>query len=242
MKHQLIILFGLFMILILGSFKTFSIKNDDLLIENQLLKEQIAQFEMIDSSKSKTIIELNRMNVVYRGVSNPMTISMPDAVKFEASAPGLKKIDDYGNYQLAPGSGLKVDVSIKGIMKNGNVIEEIKNYRIKDIGKPIGTLNGEGCVNCKFYLNKNDITTGKIGVKVGDFVFDLDFRVYRFKLKLPDGNIIEVKSNKFNNEAKFAINNLIKGESIIVYDIGIMCLTESFKMPTTTPLLIEIIE
>ena len=50
---------------------------------------------------NSAVISADKMNVVYRGVQNPITVSVPgvadNAVK--ASAPGLKKVKGIGKYR-----------------------------------------------------------------------------------------------------------------------------------------------
>ena len=62
-----------------------------LVAENKALKERIKTLESYDSMYTKAALELKNMNVVYRGVSNPIYISKQNVLSFEASAPGLKK-------------------------------------------------------------------------------------------------------------------------------------------------------
>lgn len=242
MKRQLTFLFIIFLIINLMGFKTASITKEHLLVENQLLKERIAQFEAIDTSEIKTVVELNKMNVVYRGVNNPMTISMPNAVKIEASALGLKKIDDFGNYELSPGSGLKVDVLIKGIMKNGDTIEDIKTFRIKDINKPVGMFNRIGHGNdFPIEFTKESLINGKVGIRVEDYLFDLDYNLKGFKIKNNKNTPISVDGNILNEEAKDLVRKSKINDSIYIFDIRLdnpanVCL------PVIAPIRIKIVE
>ena len=74
------------------------------------------------------------MNVVYRGITNHIRLTIPNAIRTEASAPGLKKIDDFGNYTFYPRAGRNVDILISGIMPNNDTIYRIKKLRILHIG------------------------------------------------------------------------------------------------------------
>ena len=46
------------------------------------------------SKPNSAVISADKMNVVYRGVQNPITISIPGIIdsKVRASAPGLKRV------------------------------------------------------------------------------------------------------------------------------------------------------
>ena len=58
---------------------------------------------------NSAVIAADKMNVVYRGVQNPITISIPGIQdsKIRASAPGLKRIRG-SKYNLFPGKGREV--------------------------------------------------------------------------------------------------------------------------------------
>ena len=64
--------------------------------------------------KSATI-SADKMNVVYRGVVNPMTISFAgvSADKVSASAPGLSSAGG-GKYNMSPGAGTETVINVTG--------------------------------------------------------------------------------------------------------------------------------
>jgi gliding motility-associated GldM-like protein len=64
----------------------------------------------IGKTAKTAIVSAEKMNVVYRGMSNPISIYVPNNIPFMASAPGLSK-DDKGKYILTPGIGNEVIVS-----------------------------------------------------------------------------------------------------------------------------------
>ena len=79
------------------------------------------------------------MNVVYRGVDNPITISIPGIAdnKVNASAPGLKRVRG-SKYSLSPKSGREVKINVTGTLPDGKKVSSISSFRIKDIPKPSG--------------------------------------------------------------------------------------------------------
>ena len=50
------------------SCNTSKISKQDLLKENQVLKAKIETLKVDDSSKSEAVLEVNNLNIVYRGV------------------------------------------------------------------------------------------------------------------------------------------------------------------------------
>jgi len=69
------------------------------------------------SKPNAAVIAADKMNVVYRGVSNPMTISIPGIPdnKVSASAPGLSKRSG-SRYVMNPGKGREVTISASGVL------------------------------------------------------------------------------------------------------------------------------
>ncbi|WP_255572899.1 GldM family protein [Hanstruepera marina] len=166
----------------------------------------------------KAVVEVNKMNVVYRGVSNPLTLSMPGTVSFEASAPGLKKVDDYGNYIMHPGSGLTVDIELRGKLPDGEIVTAIKTLRIKDIEKHVVTLNNKSGI---LELRKNEIINGTIGIKVPNFLHGWIYHIEEFQIKLPNQDPITIKGNVISESINKRIEELKANDIIYIYGYGI---------------------
>ncbi|WP_422106420.1 GldM family protein [Winogradskyella sp.] len=240
MKHLFSTLFILF---IIQSCKT-SYSKTELLKENNILKERLKAFEALDTLHNKTALELKNMNVVYRGISNPIYISKPNALSFEASAFGLKKKDNYGNYALSPGSGHTVDIKIKSKLKNGDSLIELKTLRIKDIGNLNGTINRLGCgAKCEIQMSKEELANAEVGVKVNDFLLDWEFKVNGFKIYL-HGTTYDVKGNKINDSTKPKLKNLRTNDEVIIFDIKLKIIgaPAGLRYKNPSPISINIVE
>lgn len=79
-------------------------------------------------------ISADKMNVVYRGLPNPMTISFAGIGDnfVNASAPGLSKAGGNGKYILTPQAGTEVTVSVSGKMTDGKTVTD-KKYSVLKI-------------------------------------------------------------------------------------------------------------
>ena len=57
-------------------------------------KIKVSQIYTVISKPNSAVISADKMNVVYRGVQNPITISIPGVIdsKVRASAPGLRRV------------------------------------------------------------------------------------------------------------------------------------------------------
>lgn len=237
------IIFFLSILSLLQSCKS-SYSKTELLKENETLKERIQKLEAIDPVNREASIELKKMNVVYRGIANPIYISKPNAVSFEATAPGLKKLDKLGNYNLSPGTGQRVDITIKSKLNNGDSLTEIKTLRIKDVSAPIGTINSIGCSSkCELKLKKEELTDAEIGAKVNDFIHNIDLRVASFKIKMPHYRTIEIDNNKMNPRANDLFTLLIQNDIVKIFDIKVYISGSSnYRLKGIAPIIIRIIE
>lgn len=240
MKFKLLLI--LVFLLILWNCKSSSVSKQNLIIENKVLKERLAQFEKIDTSNIDAVIEVNKMNIIYRGVRNPIKISMPHAIKIEAIGEGLSKIDDFGNYTLIASSGNFVDVNVLGIMPNTDTISRTKRLRIKNIGKPIGIINGLGCgTKCEVLLTAEELKNAKIAIKFYDFLFDWSFTTKSFKIKFPNQKSLEVDGDQITNDLEEYIQNLKEEDEVVIFDIKMKIIGQALMKPPS-PILIRIIE
>ncbi|WP_115462089.1 type IX secretion system motor protein PorM/GldM [Winogradskyella aurantiaca] len=184
-------------------------------------------------------IAADKMNVVYRGVENPMTISfsgVPDN-KVKATAPGLREVGN-GKYVMTPGSGREVTIKVDATLDGGKVVSDSKLYRIKDIPKPTGTIGGQdGMVK----LPKRNVEIGTIGAKLDDFDFDLPIQVQSFKLKVPGQPTVVVQGTKMNAQAKGVIKRARPGDIIQIFDIKAKIQGNSkYNLKTPLPLTVEV--
>ena len=182
------------------SCNTSKISKQDLLKENQVLKAKIETLKVDDSSKSEAVLEVNNLNIVYRGVRNPLRISFPNAVKINAIGKGLTKKDEYGNYNFTPVSGRTADIIIEAEMIDGTIVRDIKTLRIKNIGKLVGRINGAGCKRkCDILMTKKQFKNAIITSEIDDFLFPYYFKVTEFKLQTKHLNVNRVEGSKIKN-------------------------------------------
>jgi len=70
------------------------------------------------------------MNVVYRGIPNPISIAISNCKSFTASGIGLYKQSD-GKYVLNPGAGLESIITLDIILNNGYTKKKSINLELK---------------------------------------------------------------------------------------------------------------
>ncbi|CDF78149.1 gliding motility-associated protein GldM [Formosa agariphila KMM 3901] len=185
-------------------------------------------------------ISADKMNVVYRGVANPMTISFAGIAdnKVNASAPGLKKGSGVGKYVMNPGSGREVTINVTGTLPDGKPVSDKATFRIKDIPSPTGTIRGEdGNVS----MQRNSLEIATIGAKLDDFDFDLPLSVTSFKIKIPGQPTITVGGTKLNSKAAAALRKARRGDAVTIFDIKAQISgNSSYKLKKVSPILIEL--
>jgi gliding motility-associated protein GldM len=184
-------------------------------------------------------ISADKMNVVYRGVSNPMTISfagIPDNA-VNASAPGLTKVGN-GKYVMNPGGGNEVIVNVSGKMSDGKVASDKKVFRIKGIPGPAGTIRGEmGVVKGP----KSNLEIATIGAKLVDFDFEVGLNVVGFNFKVTGQPTVVVPGNKLNAQCKAVLSKVGRGDQVTISEIKTKLVgAGSYLLPRTAPVIFEI--
>jgi len=167
-----------------------------------------------------SLISAERLNVVYRGIDNPIKIAVPGAVSFAVSAPGIKRGTGQGNYILNPGQGNEVNVMISATMPDGKLISEEKVFKVRAHPVKVPTINGEHCENCIHQISKNQLTTLKIGyVLFPDCpIYDIG-EVTSFDMHIPGYKMIHVSGNKFDSENLKLLNQQKSGTKIIIFNL-----------------------
>lgn len=184
-------------------------------------------------------ISADKMNVVYRGVVNPMTISfagVPDN-KVNATAPGLRKVGD-GKYEMMPGAGGDVTINVTATLDDGSPVNDRKTYRIKDIPKPTGSLIGKSGV---MKLPRRNVEIGTIDAKLEDFDFDLPIQVTSFSVKVPGQPTVNVTGTKLNDAAKSALGRARRGDAVQILNIQAKIIgNDSYRLKEVAPIIIEL--
>jgi len=163
-------------------------------------------------------ISADKMNVVYRGVTNPMTISFAgiSADKVSASAPGLSSNGKPGSYKMNPGSGTEVAINVSGTLPDNSKVSDKKIFRIKSIPAPTGCIGGEyGVVKGA----KSRLEVSQITAKMLDFDFEVNLRVTGFSLKVAGQATVVVAGDRVNAQCKAALAKAGRGDQVTISDI-----------------------
>jgi len=203
-------------------------------------KVPVEQSFMTVPKPNSATISADKMNVVYRGVTNPMTISfagIPDNL-VNASGAGLSKGSGVGKYNMDPGTGREVVINVTGKLPDGKPVSDRATFRIKDIPKPSGTIAGQ-IDNAK--LPRNTVEIATVGAVLEDFDFELPIQVTSFKIKVPGQPSVEVNGTKLNDQAKSALRKARRGDGIQIFDIKAQIKNNtSYKLKGVSPVFVEL--
>ncbi|WP_224491576.1 type IX secretion system motor protein PorM/GldM [Robertkochia flava] len=191
------------------------------------------------SKPNAAVISADKMNVVYRGVSNPLTISIPGIPdnKVSASAPGLSRASG-SKYTMNPGTGRTVKITASGTLPDGQRVASSSEFRIKDIPRPSGTVRGEFG---EIKMPRANLEISTIGAMLEDFDFDLNIAVSGFKFKVPGQPTVQVNGNKLDGRAKAALKRAGRGESVQIFDIeAYITNNRSYKLKKVSPVVVEL--
>lgn len=197
------------------------------------------KYVVVARPKSATI-SADKMNVVYRGVVNPMTISFagisPD--KVSASAAGLSRVGNTSSYTMRPGAGTEVVINVVGTLPDNSKVSDKKTFRIKGIPGPTGTIRGEmGVVKGP----KSSLEISTIGAKLVDFDFEVGLDVVGFNFKVTGQPTVVVQGNKLNSQCKSVLSKVGRGDQVTISEIKTKLVgAGSYLLPRTAPVIYEI--
>ncbi len=189
---------------------------------------------------NSAVISADKMNVVYRGVNNPMTISIPGVPNVNAKAPGLRKTGGAGRYMMNVTTVKAREVSIKvsGKLANGATVSDSKKFRIKDIPRPVGTVRGE---DGSIKMARNALEISSIGAILPDFDFDIKLKVTGFKFKVEGQPTVRVRGGRLDSKAKSALRKAKRGSSVQIIDIKAQLTTNAgYKLKKISPVIVEL--
>ena len=183
--------------------------------------------------KSGVVVSPTKMNVLYRGVKNPISISVP-GVAPEMVKPSLQggtlrpdAKEGKGNYiaEVKGGGTAKVIVSAEVDGKQRKMGEF--EFRIKDVPAPVAQIAGveEGLVSANRLAAAPTVIP-----KMKNFDFELFFKVTKFDLVYQVGTDLITKpvtGSRIPGDAVDQIKRLKKGSRVYIENIKAVMLDEN---------------
>jgi len=184
---------------------------------------------VVTVAEAALVVSPTKMNVFYRGVPNPVEVSVPgvpsDKLQVSISSGHKIKRQSDGTYVVEPSnssSNKKATISVKGEMPDGSM-SNLGNaeFRVKRIPDPIPFWAGKKPSNRT--ITKNEVISfAPLAAKMDNFDFDVQVRVKSFTIRLSkDGTFKELNSpnNKITSDMKALLNRVKRGNTIYFEDI-----------------------
>ncbi len=173
------------------------------------------------------VVSPTNMNVFYRGLDNPVEISVPgvdkSALKVSMDGGSISGPGSDGTYNVKPGEAREATIRVSAKINGKDTQMPVKKFRIKSIPDPVPSFAGKK-------PSDNAITTGELGTALGikaameNFDFPVTATVTSFTLSIyVSGSWKDYASNgrELSAEGKAALGRLKKGEKF--YLEKIMC-------------------
>ena len=202
------------------------------------------QYEVVPPPNSAAI-SADKMRVVYEGVKNPFTISIPgiDANRVQVRAPGIKRgkevmnefgitetfngpsdyeIDLTGETEVDFGDdATKITISVSGSTADGATVGPFNTvYEVKELPRPIaGFDGGYGEIG----ISKMDLFDANLTATFENFNFKLPLIVQSFDI-LIDGTLYPCVGQQLSQAAQQAVlstSGVISVENIKVRGLGV---------------------
>ncbi len=166
--------------------------------------------------QSGALVSADKMNVLYRGLPNPISGSILGAdnsqVRLSASSGSVS--GGRGKWTVTPGSGTTVNLTISGNGPDGKTISQSFPFRIKNVPPPVGQIRGSSVVT----MPASSIANQTVSAAMPDFDFPVSFSVNSFKFKVPGRAAMTVSGSSMGSVAGMT-KNLRAGDIVYVFDI-----------------------
>ena len=178
------------------------------------------------------VVSPTKMNVFYRGLPNPVEISVPgvpsDKIKPTISA-GHTLSKEGNEWIVRPGSGKEAVITVMAELNGVQQKMGDKTFRVKSIPDPVPVFAGKKPSDNTVPLNDVQIAQG-VRAEMENFDFEVTVKVTGFSMVfIREGQVIERKSNdnKVTSEMTANLGKIKRGDKFYVEQIMV-------KMPDGT--------
>lgn len=185
------------------------------------------------------LLSADKMNVMYRGLENPVSGSIlgADNSKLSLSAPGASvKNTGPGKWNVKPTTGNTVKLTLSGTDPYGKSVSQVFEYRIKNVPPPQGQIRGQSIVA----MPPGSIQNQTVQAAIPDFDFPVSFTVTQFMVRVPGRAALLVHGNSLNDAAGL-VKNLRSGDVVSIFDIKVTAQgLDGQVIKNITPIIINI--
>jgi len=194
------------------------------------------------SQPKRSVISLDKVKVVYRGIDNPITVAVPNVKEFWVSGPGVSKTDELGKYIIRPGSGTELKIVITIKLQDDSIVTEEQVYQIISLPNLITTINKQFSTQGYLEFSLEELKDAKVGIKLIDFLFPQFPIVYSFIININGIKVYENVGNIFTDKAYDVLKKAKKNDLVIISDVRWFFSGVSQLNKPSSPVTIKIIK
>ncbi|TYR32663.1 gliding motility protein GldM [Sphingobacterium phlebotomi] len=206
-----------------GVFKwsgVINVKQTDGTVKEYRTPEQIYQV-----ARPSAVVSPDKMNVLYIGVSNPLSVSAPgtptDKIRVSLNGGGGKLSGSGGKYNATVSSPGTATVSVSAEVAPGKVQTlSTTEFRVKRIPDPIAKFGGKTGGNMATVAIK---AQNAVFATLDNFDFDAKFKVTKFSLIIAkpraDAIVLSTNGGTLSSSMKTALNGIVPGTRVIFDNI-----------------------
>tara|TARA_Y100000991_G_scaffold14852_1_gene10056 strand:- start:3216 stop:4808 length:1593 start_codon:yes stop_codon:yes gene_type:complete len=208
----------------------------------QIPIEVKSQYEVINRP-NKAIISAEKMKVIYRGVPNPISVSIPgiNDNRISVNAPGIKKIngtnyiiDLSGEIPQALQGKDSVNIRAVGQLEGGQQVSSFETFRIKGLPRPIATIAGNVGL---FEFGKEDLKNTSLRARFDEsFAYDLPVNVRSFTISVPGQPPITNRGRRMRDDARALIDLASRGDIVTISGIEVDAQGSEYILKKPLPL------
>jgi gliding motility-associated protein GldM len=184
------------------------------------------------------LLSADKMNVMYRGLENPVSGSIlgADNAKLSLSAPGaVVRSTGPGKWSVKPQAGNTVKLTLSGTDPYGKSITQVFEYRIKNVPPPQGQMRGQNVLT----MPATSIPNQTVQAAIPDFDFPVSFTVTEFMVRIPGRAAMLVKGNSLSDAAGL-LRNVRPGDDVSIIEIKATAQGLEGPVKRITPIIIHV--
>lgn len=183
------------------------------------VKEYKTAPQQYQVAKPSATVAAEKMNVLYIGVNNPLSVSAPGIPKdkLRVSISGGSVTGSGGSFNARVSSPGKVNVTVSGEASPGKTqVLGSTEFRVKRIPDPVPVFGGKsGGSTSSANLKAQD----RVFAKLDNFEFDATFNVTRFNLIIikprQDPILLSTSGNELSGQMRAAMAGITPGTKVI---------------------------
>ena len=163
------------------------------------------------------VVSAEKMNVVYRGLPNPIVASVTGAAAGTVSLSGPGLVKSGNGWVLTPSSGQSVTLNLSAKNEDNKSFSKAFTFRIKNIPPPQGQIRGQNTVSMPASALENQV----VEAKIPDFDWPVNFQVTSCKVKVSGKPTLSIQGASLK-AASAIVKGLRSGDVVNVFDIKVV--------------------